>query len=448
MDKVLIAQNDSSVGGLIEAKLRNEMGMAPHWVKTLGAARDALASSSNYDIALLDLELPDAQGTDIVDLVAKHKIPMLVFSKHYTREQRDTLMQKGVIDYVIKETPDSVNDLFASLCRVLLNRKRTVLVVEDSGPIRKLLKDILKRFQLNVVAAKDGAEALALFEKRPEISLVITDYSMPHMNGLELTKAIKGESNERRVAVIALSSVTDTDIRIQFIKSGAADFLTKPFEIEELFCRVSQNLNILDQLETLHRQANNDFLTGLYNRRYFFETAKSKLAQASRSGEPCAVMLFDIDNFKAVNDTYGHETGDRVLIGFAERLAQSTREADVLSRFGGEEFCKLLIAPNPDSLIPIAENVLARIGETPFTSSEGDIPITASIGIAYGTGVGLDKLIETADMLLYQAKRTGRNRALIGKAPDGLAPALAEGPAGVDKPYVKHETKNFQELWR
>lgn len=448
MEKVLLVEDTRFFGSMIEKRLRTSMGLDAVWVESLADAHKALKSEDNFSLALLDLTLPDASGTDIVELVRRYDIPSLVFSSTYERQLRDRVMQLGVIDYVIKENPSSLNYLFAAINRVLLNRQRTVLVVEDSAPVRKILSETLERFQLRVVTANDGVEAIRLFHEKPEISLVITDFEMPNMDGLELTKTLHRDAGDRRFTVIGLSGVSDSDLRIQFIKAGAADFLMKPFEIEELFCRISQNLNILDQLELLHQQANNDFLTGLYNRRYFFETGKTKLAQAARSGESAAIVMLDIDNFKAINDTFGHDAGDHALIDIADRLAATTRESDLLARLGGEEFCKLLIAPSLDGLRKIAVNLLNAIAYQPVHYGEDEIPVTVSIGITYSRSANLDELIEQADRLLYAAKGGGRNRAVMAACREGANPEVIEGPAGVEKDYLQIAASKHPEIWR
>ncbi|MEE4203031.1 MAG: diguanylate cyclase [Halieaceae bacterium] len=448
MERVLLVEDAKFFGSMIEKRLRNSMGLDVVWCETLKETRAALETSSDFTLALLDLTLPDASDTDVVELVRGYNIPSLVFSSTYERQIRDEVMRLGVIDYVIKESPASLNYLFAAINRVLLNRSRQVLVAEDNEAVRKILVDTLERFQLQVIAAADGEKALELFKTNPQVSLVVTDFEMPKMNGLELTKALHRDAADRRFSIIGLSAVTDADLRIQFIKAGAADFLMKPFEIEELFCRISQNLNILDQLELLHHQANNDFLTGIYNRRYFFETGRTKLAQAARSGETCAIVMLDIDNFKAINDTYGHDAGDHVLIEIADRLNVSTRRSDLLARLGGEEFCKLLIAPSIEGLRKIAKELLNAIAYQPVLLNDDEIPVTATIGIAYSKTADLDELIEHADALLYSGKNNGRNRAVMAPLRDGAIPEVVEGPADIEKPYLQAALSKHPEMWR
>ncbi|MEO1079251.1 MAG: diguanylate cyclase [Pseudomonadota bacterium] len=431
MDKVLLVEDAEFFGSVIEKTLTGELGLAVIWVKTLKDAASAIEEHSDFALALLDLTLPDASRTEIVELVTAHNIPALVFSGTYRRSVRDAILKQGVIDYVIKESPASLNYLFETVKRVLKNRKRTVLVVDDSAAVRRSLTQTLELFQLNVLAAKNGAEALEIFLNRPEIALVITDFDMPELNGLELTKALFREALDRKFSIIGLSSHNDADTRIQFIKSGANDFLSKPFESEELFCRVSLHLNQLDQLELLHEQANNDYLTGLHNRRYFIESGQAKLLEAHSAGQTNAIAMIDIDNFKDVNDRYGHDAGDWVLVGVAERLQALTAQADLVARLGGEEFCNLFIDSGRETLVETAAQLLREIGETAFDAQGVTIPATVSIGIAYGENQEFKELLDRADALLFEAKRSGRNRALVGSASRESAGdvQVVQGPA-------------------
>ncbi|MEM6484863.1 MAG: response regulator [Pseudomonadota bacterium] len=437
MEKILLVEDADFFGNIIERRLQRRSDTEVTWVKTMEEARLALSDGSEFSLALLDLNLPDANGTEIVELVAVEKnVPSIVFSASYERVIRDSIVRLGVIDYIIKESPASLEYLFQTVNRIIGNRNRIVLIADDSTPERMRLKRALEEFQLTVIAVRDGAEALAVLRKREDISLVITDFVMPNMDGLEFTKAVVREFHKRRLAIIGVSAFTESDTHIQFLKAGANDFLGKPFEREQLFCRVSQNLNALDRIDALHSLANKDQLTGFSNRRSFFEIGESKLAQAQRSGESCAIMMMSVDNFRAVNDYYGYEAGDEVVKGIAERLEGRTRKSDLIARFSGKEFTKLLIAPDPTFLPEIARAHLAAIAETPIRGDDENIAVTLSIGIAYGDGLALGQLIDNADQHLSEAKAAGGNQAVMSPAASGKRPLVIECPVELVKYYV------------
>ncbi|MEE8371314.1 MAG: diguanylate cyclase, partial [Sphingomonadales bacterium] len=231
------------------------------------------------------------------------------------------------------------------------------------------------------------------------------------------------------LAVIGMSSFGDTNLSSRFIKMGANDFISKPFRAEELFCRINQNLDLIENVRALNNAATKDFLTGLHNRRFFFDAAESIIAGAGRSGSPVAVALLDIDKFKAVNDTFGHDAGDAVLVGLAGVLAASVRKSDIVARFGGEEFCLLLSGHDPDYLEAHFKKLLREVWANRVPHEGTELRVTASIGVVEATSNDIEALIGEADALLYQAKEAGRNRALIKRAGDEK-PLIVQGSAG------------------
>jgi diguanylate cyclase (GGDEF)-like protein len=180
---------------------------------------------------------------------------------------------------------------------------------------------------------------------------------------------------------------------------------------EEFFCRISQNLDTLDRIKALRRAARRDYLTGMYNRRFFFESAGPIFANAARSGSDLMVAMIDIDHFKSVNDTYGHDMGDEVLKSVAETLTGLVRETDIIARFGGEEFCLLAPAVSVENVPGFLEKIRDRVSKLSF--QDGAFSITVSIGATSLMNSALESMITQSDQMLYQAKESGRNRVVI-----------------------------------
>ena len=200
------------------------------------------------------------------------------------------------------------------------------------------------------------------------------------------------------------SGADNPSLTAKFIKNGANDFLKKPFCPEEFYCRVLQNVEYIESIETITRQANTDYLTGLYNRRYYFETLTPKVT----SGVSQTLAMMDIDFFKSVNDTYGHEAGDQVLKSVSELLEQHFGD-QLIARLGGEEFSVHFGEMPLSDAVEMLEDFRMAFSETTVVSGEHSIQCTMSIGVTNGSYEQLDSLINTADELLYQAKEDGRN---------------------------------------
>jgi two-component system, cell cycle response regulator len=295
-----------------------------------------------------------------------------------------------------------------------------ILVVDDSPIYRKLVEQSLSQEPCTVLFAKNGRQALDLFaEHRP--ALIITDWTMPDISGLELCRRLRTEVQTFYVYVILLTGNTDKEEVIEGLAAGADDYLTKPFHPGELHARVKVGRRIADlhhQLQAKNRQleemALTDPLTGLPNRRAIDVWATHELSAAARHDFPVWVAMADLDNFKSINDTHGHDAGDIVLKSFAKVLKSNTRQSNICGRLGGEEFLVVITHVEEKENVAIA---IARIREEfasqTFTAASHTFEATMSFGIAGFRGTAAPNfwnLVARADAALYLAKRKGRNR--------------------------------------
>jgi diguanylate cyclase (GGDEF)-like protein len=420
MKKILLVEDTRLFSDLITARIESSLGIPVVSAKDMAGAREILNEMrDDISFAILDLTLPDARDMDIVNFACAEEIPSVVFTGSFDVKLRAKILESDIIDYVTKDSPGSVDYLLSIVRRVSRNQDMLALVVDDSAVARKLVSKHLQQYRLNVLEAEDGATALKILEENHttagnKISLVISDFEMPGMDGAELIRAIRHKWSKNDLAVIGLSSSNRDSLSARFIKNGANDFLSKPFLPEEFFCRISQNLDTLDRIKALRRAARRDYLTGMYNRRFFFETATPIFANAARSGSDLTVAMIDIDHFKSVNDTYGHDVGDEVLKSVAESLTSLVRETDIIARFGGEEFCLLAPAIAADDVPGFMEKIRDRISNLSFQN--GAFSITVSIGATSIVDSALEPMITQADNMLYQAKESGRNRVVIETA--------------------------------
>lgn len=199
-------------------------------------------------IAVIDLNLPDAPDGEAVDLCLAWKVPSIVLTATFNDEIRRRFIERRVVDYFFKGSIQDMDPMVASLERVFKNQFITVLVVDDSRTQRAQIRKLLEVQRFRVLEAVDGVEALTVFEQNPHTRLVITDYQMPNMDGIELVRELRGRHKMDRVAIIGVSSVGSGPLTAQFLKNGSNDFLTKPFEVEEFYWRVNHNMDVLDMI--------------------------------------------------------------------------------------------------------------------------------------------------------------------------------------------------------
>jgi two-component system cell cycle response regulator len=294
-----------------------------------------------------------------------------------------------------------------------------ILVVDDSPIYRKLVEQSLSKDHYSLLFARNGREALAVFsEHRPAI--VITDWTMPDFSGPELCQRIRRDFRERYAYLILLTSNAEKAQVIEGLAAGADDYLTKPFHEGELLARVGVGRRLIElhrQVETKNRQleelALTDPLTGLPNRRAVDVWASRQLSAAARHGFPMWVAMADLDHFKKINDSFGHDAGDVVLKGFAEVLTANTRRSNICGRLGGEEFLLVLTHADKQQAETAVERIRQVFAERSFAFEGGIARATVSFGISGFEGSAAPEfaaLLSRADAALYAAKSKGRNR--------------------------------------
>jgi diguanylate cyclase (GGDEF)-like protein len=291
-------------------------------------------------------------------------------------------------------------------------------VVDDVESSRLALISMLKRQNCRIFQADSGAEALSVLAANDSIELVITDHHMSDMQGHELTQRIRALYPSDRLRVIGISASSDPFLSAAFLKAGASDFIYRPFIPEEVKYRIESNIDTLRQLKHLRFLAERDSLTGLYNRRAFFERAASIVGGLKESGGSGSVAILDIDHFKRINDSYGHDTGDRAIKAVAAVLLDiCSREGTLAARFGGEEFVILFAGKRSDAVHALCEEIRQTIEALAIPCETGTLCATASIGIAVlQKEEGLDNDLNAADQMLYMAKAGGRNRTVYDAA--------------------------------
>ena len=413
-NKILIVEDNKALAKLIAKKMEDKVEMDIDIAHSLAEAQAFLTNPKEYFIALLDLNLPDAPNGEVVDYVISKGLPSIVLTGSMDEATRESFIHKDIVDYVYKGNMDDINYIFRIINRLSKNRQYKVMVVEDSAPFRSALKKILTSLQFQVFTAAHGEEAMNYFTDNPDIKLALCDYRMPVKDGLEVLKEIRAIDDKNQIGVLMMTSPSENVNGAIFLKNGANDFIAKPFVKEELICRVNNTIEAMENINQIADFANKDFLTGVYNRRYFYENMNEYVAYAEEHMEPYVVAMLDIDHFKKINDTHGHNSGDKVLKTLAKKLIDETKGDDLIARFGGEEFCIILKDISNEDAVKFFVNLRANIANCKVQLKKEQISFTVSIGVAFSrSDYRLDELLELADEALYRAKENGRNRVEI-----------------------------------
>lgn len=290
-----------------------------------------------------------------------------------------------------------------------MDRSATILAVDDKKENLDVLLDILDDF--DVIPVTSGEKALKIIEQE-EISLILLDIVMPNMDGYEVCKILKSQSHTKTIPIIFTTAKTDEESISKAYQSGANDYVSKPLKRSEVIARVETQLKLKKTIEDLEYLASRDTMTGVYNRRKFFELSKSIFDQYDAN---LFIAMLDIDHFKKVNDSFGHDAGDLVIKHIAKTVYDMLPEHSVFARIGGEEFVAMCIEESVEKIAQTFEDIRNIIALSSVDYNGHQINFTISNGIAQKNPSikSIDELLKQADIALYEAKNSGRNKIVL-----------------------------------
>jgi two-component system, cell cycle response regulator len=308
-----------------------------------------------------------------------------------------------------------------------------ILIADDDPVWRRMIEAMLGELGDEVIALGDGLQAWNALKAQPRPALAILDWVMPGMDGIEICRRVR-ESEEDPYVYILLLTVKDKKAELaEGFAAGADDYISKPFDPQELRGRlmaarrvIGVQTALLEAQRELRVRASLDSLTGLWNRGAILELLERELARGRRERQPVGVLLGDVDYFKRINDTHGHEAGDRVLQEIVQRVDTVVRSYDCVGRYGGEEILFVLPGCDAATALATAERVRVSIEREPFTYGQASLRVSMSIGVASTSQdptAAAAPLLRSADAALYRAKAAGRNRSELG-----VPEAAAESP--------------------
>ena len=409
---ILLVEDQRSLAEMTAQMLHQRWGCHVLIATSLQQVKTILAQQRHrFFVAVSDLNLPDAHHGEVIDVLLAANLRVIAMTAMFDDEMHDQILKKGVIDYVLKNSINAYEYIVELVGRLQRNMQTKVLVVDDSETFCSMMAAMLRVQGLQVLTAHDGVAALTLLDQQRDIKLVLLDYAMPNLDGFRLLSQLRRKQGKDTLAVIGMAA--SGNLTAQFLKLGANDFISKPFNYEELVCRVSQNLEMQESLEAVRYVAYHDYLTGLLNRRAFFEQGGKLFKEKLETGQAMVAAMMDIDFFKKINDRYGHDGGDVVLKHFATLLGAHFG-SELVARIGGEEFA--ILFTDAEQALERCESFRALVSDSSVAIGKQTVAFTVSIGLATKPHTNLDEMLKLADAALYLAKEQGRNRVVVSDA--------------------------------
>ena len=296
------------------------------------------------------------------------------------------------------------------------------MVGDDDRASRDLMQYLLGRWGFNPQMARDGVQAWEILQERDKPTLAVLDWLMPGLSGIEISQKIRAVNTHNYTYILMLTAKSEQSDLITALRAGADDYLKKPLDAEELQARLlvaERTLRVQSELvvarDLLAQEAKTDFLTGLLNRGGIMRELDREISRSHRLHDLFSIIMVDVDHFKGINDSYGHDIGDQVLRETVARMREIIRAHDSLGRYGGEEFLAVLTGCNEAAALIAAEKLRERIYNEPFSVSGSQLRVTASFGVATAGGeTSPQALLRAADLALYRAKNDGRNCVRVG----------------------------------
>jgi len=409
---VLLVEDSRMFSTAIRFRLESELGVrVVHCADMQSLCAVVAKQDVEFSLAIVDLNLPGAPDCEALDFLLTHNIRPLVFTGSFGDVTREKILAKGVLDYVVKDSPSAIQQVVVSVDRILASERTRALIVKPSQGCLEQEEGLLRRQRFEVIVAVDGTEALDVLDAERDIDLVLLDLDCPDFEGLLLLAEIHRRYTDMGIRVIGVSGRADDMTAPRFLKAGGDEFIRKPFCADEFTSRLLHLAAIQKRIQALSMAASRDYLTDVYNRRYFFETGKRLVDKTIRRGEKASIAILDIDHFKRLNDTYGHEVGDMVLKDVSRQLKARLGGRHLLARLGGEEFGMLFVDLDLAAAVACCDGLRKELAATPIEADGEPVTITVSIGVAAIEGEeAFDNHLNAADQFLYMAKHGGRNR--------------------------------------
>ncbi len=412
--RVLIAEQEQAVRDALVDRVEKSLGITADAVNTATAVRKLIEEhGSEFVLAVVDTRLPDAPNGEVLDTLTQHSIPTIAISSKVTEEIADRLLDKHIVDCVLKRNDEDIELLADIVQQTLCNPQRKILCYSQNDFDRKKIRQMLDIHRYTVIDVRNKADIRRQLNDHKDISLLIMDQSTLQSNAIETISELREYYRREDLAIAAVCEQEDQRLSAKLLRAGANDVIRQPMATDEFYYRIKQCVESVERVREIKYSATRDVLTGTYNRDYLFDVGEKLYASAKRGDIRLTMAVIEIDNFEQITTRHGVKTSNAVLEALAPKLMDELRQNDILARYDASKFICLANNVGEHNAIMVFERIRQLVNKTKVEYPMGTLSISCSIGASTNLDESFLDMISNAQGALQAAIDNGKNCVIV-----------------------------------
>ena len=412
--RVLIAEQEQAVRDALSERVEETLGVQADAVNTAKAVRKLVDKhAGEYVLAVVDTRLPDAPNGEVLETLTGHSIPTIAISSKVNDEIADRLLDKHIIECVLKRNEEDAELLADIVQKTLCNPQRKFLYFSKNDFNRKKIRQLLDIHRYTIIDVRNKADIRRQLNEHRDISLVLMDQSTLESDGLQTLSELRQHYRREDLAIAAVCEHDDLKLCAKLLRAGASDVIREPLQTDEFYYRIKHCVESVERVREIKYSATRDVLTGAYNRDYLFDVGEKMYASATRGDIKLSLAMIDIDNFEDITTEYGPETSNAVLETLTPLLLDELRKNDVLARYDSGTFVCLASNVGDHNAIMVFERIRQLVNKTEIEFESRTLSVSCSIGATTFPDTSLLKMINNAQKSLHEAISDGRNCVVV-----------------------------------
>ncbi len=415
--RVLIAEQEQAVRDALVDRVEKTLGVTADAVNTATAVRKLVEQhAGEYVLAVVDTRLPDAPNGEVLDTLTQHSIPTIAISSKVTEEIADRLLDKHIIECVLKRSDDDIELIADTVQQTLCNPQRKILYFSTNDFDRKKIRSLLDIHRYTIIDVRNKADIRRQLNDNRDISLILMDQSTLQSNAIDTVSELREHYRREDLAIAAVCGQDDQQLGAKLLRAGANDVIREPMAADEFYYRIKHCVESVERVREIKYSATRDVLTGAYNRDYLFDMGEKLYASAKRGDIKLTMAMIEIDNFEQITTRHGSETSNAVLETLAPLLNDELRKNDILARYDSAKFICLANNVGNHNAIMVFERIRQLVNKSQIAYPSGTLSVSCSIGATTSLDKSFLDMISNAQQSLLSAKEAGKNNVVVSNA--------------------------------